>query len=348
MRKVILYVTVNDGSDTRINKEINSLYKHADIYYIGIGKDKSGSFIQDQCKSFKIVKGSHRNIWTIIRYYVLFLKIYFSRKYDFVHVINEQNYILFLPMLTFHKNVVLDLFDSMFLKKEVGLIGKKLQRFIYTKCYKIIVTDENRKTLMPELFFSKYEVIPNYPYKYYSEGKTHEKDKNKVSIFYYGSLTDSRGSLMLKNLLKHGEGKIRIVAAGWIGDQSTQELSELENVSYIGVVDQKKALSIAESMDYLLCLYEPSNNNNINASPNKIWDAIQVKTPLIINNEIKVASFVKEQQIGIVIPSFYNVNYLELINLLEENKNKFSFSKSLSDKHVWEGIENKFLNIYHI
>ena len=67
-----------------------------------------------------------------------------------------------------------------------------------------------------------------------------------------------------------------------------------------------------------MCSYEPSNQNNINASPNKIYDAIQTNTPIIINNEVKVAAFVKRKNIGVILDSFYDYDLETVYKELQE------------------------------
>jgi len=348
MKKKMLYISINDGSDTRINKEVKSLYDNGfSIYFIGIGETEEKTFVKEYCTFFEITRGSHNSKLALLKYYFLFLKTFFARRYDFIHIINEQNYLLFLPFLYFHKQVVIDIFDSMFLKGEQTSLNQFLQRIVYKRVEKLLVTDENRQSLMPQNFAHKYVVLPNYPYKYKLNYDLPAPSlEEKISIFYYGSLTKGRGSNILKNLLEKFEGKIQVIMAGWVNDKDTEILLEKDNVTHLGTLDQKAALVQAESTDYLLCFYEPINDNNINASPNKIWDAIQVKTPLLINGEVKISSFIQQHNIGIVLPSFYDIDYNAFYQELKIRRNTFNFSEDFAKKYTWEGVENRLLEIY--
>lgn len=40
MKKKILYLCINDGSDMRINKEIRTLNKRYDVVFLGVGTKK--------------------------------------------------------------------------------------------------------------------------------------------------------------------------------------------------------------------------------------------------------------------------------------------------------------------
>src|SRR5690606_42137033 len=70
----------------------------------------------------------------------------------------------------------------------------------------------------------------------------------------------------------------------------TRRSSDLQ---YYGILEQGKAIRLAAvRADYILCVYRPVNENNVYASPNKIFDAIQAGIPLIINREVNVAEWV--------------------------------------------------------
>ena len=84
------------------------------------------------------------------------------------------------------------------------------------------------------------------------------------------------------------------------------------------------------------------------ASPNKIYDAIQTHTPVIINAEVKVSSFVKEKNIGVVLDSFYEYDTESVYNELLNKKEKFSFSEEAAEKYSWESIESKLLEAHKL
>ncbi len=345
MKKNILYVSTNDGSDTRINKEIKSLAKSYNIIYLGVGKHSTINFAKSYCSEFHLINGIRNHPVTIIKQIVLFLKLLITKKIHSVHVINEQLMIFFYPFL-FFKHTVLDVFDSIFLRwNKPKNKWKFLKKFIYAPVNKIIVTDENRKKLMPEFLSSKIEVIQNYPYL----GKTKPVKKNDnrpLTIFYFGTLNKSRGTEFLIDLLSLKK-PIKIMMAGWITDKITEKLIEYDNVEYLKVLNQNQVSELAsKNADYILCLYEPNNSNNINASPNKIYDAIQTQTPVIINNEILVSDFVKKNNVGVIIPSYYSYDTCEIYNTLQQQKNNFTINEKLKSKFSWESIENKLLKTH--
>jgi hypothetical protein len=339
-RPALLYISINDGSDTRINKEIKTLAAVFDIYYIGIGRSTEKAFARKYCKSFKTVTGYHKSIGSLIRFYLLFIRTFFSRRYTSFHVINEQLLLIFYPFLFWQKKkVVLDIFDSIFLR--INHKMNFLRNLVYSLPTAIIVTDANRKTLMPDGFQPKITVVENYPYRY--TGTVQKSSTvDSLLIFYNGSMSKTRGTELLLHLLTIDK-YTHVKMAGWVYDEITRKLSGHPQVEFLGVITQQESMQVASQCDYILSLYEPVNENNINASPNKIYDAIQVQTPVIINAEVKIASFVAENKIGYVMQSFYETDYSKIIADLKAFKHTYNFNTDLQHTYTWEAIENKLL-----
>jgi len=129
--------------------------------------------------------------------------------------------------------------------------------------------------------------------------------------------------------------------AGWFSDDYTRNLIDKypNNIQFRGVLSQETALNWgATAADYILCVYKPINENNINASPNKVFDAIQIKTPLIINSEVKVSQFVKEHGIGMVISSYDVADYGEFYQDLISNREDYQWDTQLAEKYSWENV----------
>jgi len=140
-----------------------------------------------------------------------------------------------------------------------------------------------------------------------------------------------------------------VIMMGWFSDDGAKELAKHERVDYRGVVPQQQALEVAATeADYILCVYEPINLNNINASPNKIYDAIQASTPLIINAEVKVSSLVSDLNIGIVMPTCFPADYRSLVAELQTKKRLFTFPEGLKQTYTWEHVESKLWTAHQL
>lgn len=338
---LLLYVCINDGSDTRINKEIKTLAAHFEITYLGIGRDDSQSFVKPLCTQFCLVKGHHKSIPTLAKYFLTFTKLYFSRRYASIHVVNEQLLLIFFPFLWWSRGrVVADIFDSIFLRTESSLV-RSLQSLLYRLPKQIIVTDENRKMLIPTEFQSKITVVENYPYAFEDVQPKAAAD-DELLVLYSGSLGVTRGTQLLTDLINLSP-KVKVWMIGWIYDEPTRQLSQHSQVTFWGVKTQQETMRLASECDYILSVYEPINDNNLNASPNKIYDAIQAQTPVIINAEVKVSQFVAKNSLGFVLESYYEKDVSDLLEELILQKKYFVFDENLRHSYTWEAIENKLV-----
>jgi hypothetical protein len=344
---MLLYVCTNDGSDMRINKEIKSLYKRIDIIFIGVG-ETTNCYVTSYCKKIILVKGKRNSFPVLLKLIFYFLKVLITKKIKTIHIINEQLYIFFYPFL-FFKHTVLDLFDSFFLRK--NLIHKRfnwLKRLIYIPANRILVTDENRFNLMPKALRTKCLVLPNFP-EYFRSTVLKEPSLN-LRILYNGWMGLNRGTEIVEGLLKT-KCPVKIYMAGWFSDEYTKLLLDKypDNIEFLGVIPQSCSLEIAQKRaDYILCVYAPVNQNNINASPNKVYDAIQTSTPLIINAETKISDWVRDKGIGFILPRYKVKDFTDLYHSLIKAKEAFGFDKDLKAEYTWENIEGTLLKAHKV
>lgn len=346
--KNILYIANNDSSDTRVYKELKSLYEEFNISFLGINSGSKSSdlfFGKKYCKNFLLINGNLKNPITLLKF--IFNAYYFSFKLniDSIHIVNEQVFFLIYP-ISFFKRCVLDQFDSIF-NNRLSILRKVplFLYFFYKPLKKILVTDINRKNLMPLRYHNKILILPNYPF--YKENIIKKEKAKDLSILYFGWLGKSRGSELINGLLGLKKS-LKIISAGWIGDNYTKILFEKydQNIINYGVLNQYEALKLSQKVDYIMCVYEPNNINNINASPNKIYDSIQIQTPVIINSEVKISKFVEEINSGYIIKDYYNISYKKFYSDLLKNRDSFRIKSGLRKKYCWEHIDHNIISAH--
>ena len=348
-QKNILFISSNDGSDMRINKEIKSLHAAgASVYFVGVESKPENCFARPFCREVYLVKGPRNTPGSLFRMLLTVLRMLFTRRISSIHIINEQLMIFFYPLL-FFRHTVLDLFDSLFLKyNHPGNALSFLKWLVYLPVNRIIVTDERRLSLMPDFAKSRCRVLPNYPPL---RTTTLRRERTgPLCLLYNGWMGRNRGTEIIEGLLAT-ELPVKVIMAGWFSDEATRLMvqNNPESIEFRGVVPQETALSWAENeADYILCVYAPVNENNINASPNKIYDAIHTGTPLIVNREIGISVFTAENGLGIVLPAYGGHDFATLYHLLIEKRNSFSWDKNLSRTYSWENTEDILLHCHHL
>jgi len=343
----LLFLSLSDGSDTRINKEIATLARVFTIDFVGVAVGEPHPFVARHTRKMEVVPGRRRSVYTLVRLAWRVGRLLAANRYDSVHVVNENLYLALWPLLL-GQRVVLDVFDSMFLKTTLAAWQKRVgARFCYALPAKIIVTDEERAALMPVYIQKKLVILPNYPFRY--TGPVGSRDPQSIWIMYAGSLENCRGTSFLQALLAICED-VRVVMAGWIkeDDEPTLALSRHPHVEWLGIQPQQKIIEQATRCDFILCHYEPKSINNVYASPNKIYDAIQAGTAVIINPEVRVAAFVREHGLGVVLDAYEPKDLVAVAQSLREFKSSYRPDPELAGKFLWESVESRLLTAHAI
>jgi hypothetical protein len=95
-----------------------------------------------------------------------------------------------------------------------------------------------------------------------------------------------------------------------------------------------------------LAVYKPDNQNNLFASPNKVFDSIHCEVPLIINSEVNISNFVKQKNIGYILPHYENNDINDVIDDLFLKRTSFSFTEELKMSYCWNSIEHKLISAH--
>jgi glycosyltransferase involved in cell wall biosynthesis len=222
--------------------------------------------------------------------------------------------------------------------------------FIRRAADRIIVTDERRFELLGSNR-SKAITIGNFP-EDPGDVVTSIIPTGKTKIYVSGTLLLSRG---LKEILACIEcvDDVEIISAGWLYDSFAKDtFVKHPKVTYMGIVSGKESLHLAAQCDAIYSFYAPTSINNIYASPNKIYDALSVGRPVIINSETVVANWVIQHKYGWSC-CYDDVSALtQILNKIKEGRSGLpSFiHRTRSDfkgKYSWQQMESLLVAFYN-
>lgn len=348
-RQTILYLAFNNGSDTRVSKEIETLSGHFETIFIGCSFDGQSYLPIKKLRAFKILRGKHRNPLTIISFIfwvILYRLLYRPRS---IHIVDEQLFLSIFPAII-GARVVLDIFDSIFLKRNLpynkAFFAKKL---IYGFCRYLIVTDENRKDLLPSFALDKALVVPNVPKRReycLPNKKASYLPSDPLKIACFGTLTLERGISFLNSITQLCTN-IEVHCGGWVYDEKVKSIiSNNPSFTFYSYMKQEEVIQFCSTMDCILMIYPNNNVNNVFASPNKIYDAITAQTPVVSVEDIAITKLVLEKEIGVSITrEETNSPTLKTIDTLFSLKS-FSFPnvEVLRENYCWEKFEDLIIN----
>jgi glycosyltransferase involved in cell wall biosynthesis len=334
--KSIIYLSLNNGEDTRITKEIKTLHRAGRITFIGQGNELSTNILAFVERTY-LFKGRSRFL-AICYQWVVLASLLLKFKKSSLHIVNEQNLIVIWPLAFFFDSVV-DVFDSIFLQwNKPENQWAIVKRLLYLPVRCVIVTDEARKKLLPDFLQARSIVVGNYPF-YQAFGPKPLDLNNELVILFYGWLGQHRGGYHIKGLLD-ADPSIHVLMAGWFSDDFCKSLVDHPRVRYLGVLTQDEALQYAHrEAHYIMCVYAPHHTNNIFASPNKVYDGIMTKTPIIMNPEVVISQFVQNSQTGFILVAYDVYDFFQLAQELKKRYTAFLIPDDLAKRYSWESQE---------
>jgi len=351
------------GADPRCVKIINTL-RNAGHEVMFVGWDPS-----PEVEKVKAVTPDVERILSLkselgkagaLKQFPIFLKHILSSlrefKPDAVHCVNEEVSLMLLPFKhLLYKYMVTDVFDSLAYRVRTNnRLLLKVLKFLSNLTYRfsdlIIVTDQRRYELIDPKYRGKTIIMENtpdvdpdlFPYKVV---------EGPLKICTTGLLSKSRG---LARLLAAAEkmDNIEIVALGVLGDEYARtEFVNHPKVNYLGKFKPLDALKVEGECDGILAFYRPDSLNNIYASPNKVFDAMSVGRPVIINSETKVSQWVVEHELGYAVPYEDTDALVQVLETLRERRNDAEFSARVKNmyktQYSWNVMGERMLRFYN-
>ncbi|PIE49112.1 MAG: hypothetical protein CSA39_04390 [Flavobacteriales bacterium] len=258
-------------------------------------------------------------LWSIILFFTLLRKIKNNKTnviftIDFDSAIAVYFFSFFKPKVRY----IYDIHDDFALRynfpKLIKTLISKMDDKIKKRAFKVIHVDENRIRKGD----SNYVIVYNSQEDFYRENGS-ELQLNAVFAFT-GLIGKTRGALSVINFAKKNP-KVKIIVAGKVIDQYGKQLTELPNVDFLGYVTQDVLFEKIKNCNGIFSLYDPSNEINILAASNKVYDAMMLGVPVIINKGLSVEEFVKSNFLGYTVNFDFDNTWNKLLNLdLEDLK----------------------------
>lgn len=359
----VLYVTRNDGTDTRMSKECMSLLdSDYDVIFLGWDRSPDGQKpdpIPNIEKYIYVKPAGFRSFslfFAVWRYYFFFFRTVLKLRPDIVHVVNEDLALMVSPFkLFFRFKVVLDIYDSFSLRyASSNLILKYSARVICKFCWwlsdVILVTDADRLNRL-NLEHNKTWIVSNFPVEPDDlSPKALQKTDERLYIYVAGTLYSARGLEQILNVIE-SQSNVYVICAGWLYDECAEQFVKHEKVNYVGVTTPAESLQYAAACDMIFAFYDPVNDNMLLASPNKIYDAMCVGRPVIINSETQVSKWVEEVEVGYACPYNDILGLTDIVDSMLEMKlqgidNSALIRKIFEQGYSWKTAEKQLVEAY--
>jgi len=158
-----------------------------------------------------------------------------------------------------------------------------------------------------------------------------------LKVMLCGWLVKSRGLGILEDIILHTDQNVKFIMMGSGDDQLIQRMNKNEKVQYFGHGTRKETLSRMSEIDINLALYDPDILINRFALPQKIYDAMMIGCPLLVNREVQMSEELKEEELCYTASYADAKEIAEILNQIAKNKEKL---KDMSRKILKYNEEN--------
>lgn len=207
--------------------------------------------------------------------------------------------------------LIINVHDNFFSRYRVSPFFKKLlktlEAFVYQRADVLLFPDASRVALFsPIKLKPPVIVIPNV-----ATGGAFAPVPlgNRIRLLVAGWLNWQRGfDVLLQTLDRNEDIELHVCGSGQ--EDLVARLKAHPRVRFYGVVDQSEVFRIGASCHIVPVLYRPDSEINIDATPNKLYDALVLGRPIIVNREIRMASLVDDWRAGELV-SFGDIEQFE-------------------------------------
>lgn len=242
-------------------------------------------------------------------FYVLFNKRNF--KSNIIIAINfECAYVMYLINKITGIRYIYDIWDEMAIShkfpKYVKKFIRRLDQSVRKSAFRYIHVDPNR---LSEIDSNNFVIIYNSPFDFISTGDC-PCYENRFAVT--GWLNNTRG---LKSIFEFAKSNSEIkftIIGEFIDDKMKTNFLGLKNVEYHHFMPQEKLFNLIKNCRGIFSLYDPSIEINRLAASNKLYDAMMLSIPVVVNKGLVAASMVEENHIGYVVNYDYDESWGQL------------------------------------
>lgn len=200
-----------------------------------------------------------------------------------------------------------------------------------------------------------FELIRNLGrFRYDHEFEGLEKDPKSTTILYQGAINLGRGlELAIRSMVLLEKSRLWIVGDGDIIRKLRQLVTRLglnDKVSFMGRVPLEKLWDYTARADIGLSLEENLGLNYKYTLPNKLFDYIQARIPVVVSDLPEMVSIVEKHKLGKVLRNRKPAKLAALIKELLDERNKsidLMANIELAARELcWEREEEKLIMLF--
>ena len=371
MNTKVLHICLHSfRSSSRVIKESITLSDNnynVDIYAIhedGLKEFEKIDNINVYRKRLKTKNLPKNKFFQLLKYFEFsfqFLKI--INNYDFLHIhgLTSLPLAMFLKIKNKKIKIIYDCHeyeterDNMTILKKY--IYKKIEKFFIYYCNFTITVSNSIMLEYQKLYnINNLETVYNTPFYSKNIASNIFREKFKISsdykiYIYQGKFANSRGIekyIEVFKQLKNSKCCLILMGYGPLIKTVQEAVNNNDNIFYQEAVTLDEIHKYTSSADYGLNVTNNTCLSRYYALPNKLFEYVMARIPIIASNDYERGRFVRENQIGFVVENT-EINSIKkniILSLDYEKKQFFSRLDKLAKNYNWDMESKKLLKIY--
>jgi glycosyltransferase involved in cell wall biosynthesis len=199
-------------------------------------------------------------------------------------------------------------------------------------------------------------VIRNIPL--YKSGILHN-NKNELpqikTLLYQGSLNMGRGiEKMIEAMIFLDDYKLIIAGTGYMEEKYKKMVVDMnlsDKISFTGLLSPDALYTLTQTAQLGFSLEEKICKNYEYALPNKLFDYIQARVPVLVSNLPEMATIVEEYKVGAIIELKESLHLAILIkNIFEHEQLRKAWKNNCNiaaSELCWEKERTKLIEMYN-
>jgi glycosyltransferase involved in cell wall biosynthesis len=357
--------------DVRVEREGSVLEKNGyEVIYIGWDRGRTSrpqpSISRVHTYKRPVIPESPLVMLFLPLFWMYIVKDVRKNHYDVIHCCDFDT---FLPSLLIGKlykiPIIYDIFDFYaemiifpILNEPIRKILAYAERNLIRRADEIILPDACRITQIGEKYFNKDPVIiTNSPQAIHTSESVNKEysAKDEITLFIGGMISADRCVDLVCQTIKKIPG-IKLVVKGHCSPSYAKMLMEIaKGCDRINLtlhwVDYNDLLMEMAMSDVVVVLYDPNLPNNRYSSPNKLFEAMLLKKPVIISKGISADEIVMTEQCGYIVDMNSPDQLSNTISRLSKERNMLSIMgingfNAYNTKYKWSIMEKRLLELY--
>ncbi len=241
-------------------------------------------------------------------------------------------------------------------RKKVKAVWQKIEDYFIPKLENCYTVCQSIADFYQKKYNVKFEVVRNIPFakQEISTPKTPVALPDGKIILYQGTVNIGRGLELIIEAMQDVEANLVVIGGGDVKEkleQQAKKVNSRNNIIFLGRVPFEQLGYYTKMADVGISIEENLGLNYYYALPNKLFDYINAKIPVLVSDFPEMRRIIEDYGIGKILkertPKYLAAVLIEMIGDEEQIKGwKMNLEKAKQEL-TWENEKEKLISVFN-